>query len=236
LVIEPFAGSAAYSTRWNPRSVHLYDISEDICDLWDFLIHCSEKDIENIPGKFSSFDEVMSLPRGAQLLCRFWVAKGRAEPSGVLSPWYHQWKETSDCRVWSNSVKSRIIRQKPFVAHWRIENLSWDKIPLGEAHWHIDPPYNGAPGSRYPHSDVNFDKLAAWCRGLPGAVDVCENVGATWLPFEPLCEVVSSRGRKSGATSKEAVWRKTGWEASVPVLGGNDVDQAWRLAAGGAPV
>lgn len=215
LVIEPFAGSASYSTRWNVRRVKLYDVSPDICDLWDFLIHSSEADIAAIPDAFEDFEQVAELPRGAQLLCRFWIAKGRAEPSNVLSPWYFQWRNASDCRVWSPAVKSRIIRQKPMISEWTIDQMSWEQIPVVEAHWHVDPPYNNAPGGRYPFSDVDFAALGEWCQDLPGAVDVCENTGASWLPFEHLCDVVSSRGRKSGAVSKEAVWRKVGWQTAA---------------------
>ena len=213
LVIEPFAGSACYSTRWNVRTAKLYDVSPDICDLWDFLINCSEADIERIPGEFQDIEQVMSLERGAQLLVRFWVSKGRAEPSGKISPWYFQHRNHTDCRVWSEAVKRRIVEQKPGIADWTIDNLSWEKIPIIEAHWHVDPPYNNAPGSRYPYSEVDYDALGSWCRSLPGAVDVCENFGAIWLDFDDLCEVVTSRGRRSGAVSKEVVWRKVGLAA-----------------------
>lgn len=213
LVIEPFAGSASYSTRWNVRRARLYDVSPDICDLWDFLINCSDADIAQIPNAFEDIEQVMALPRGPQLLCRFWVAKGRAEPSGALSPWYFKWRNATDCRVWSAAVKARILAQRPAISEWTIDQMSWEKIPLEEAHWHVDPPYNNLPGSRYPHSDVDFDALGKWCAALPGAVDVCENLGADWMNFEHLCDVVSSRGRRSGAVSKEAVWRKLGWAA-----------------------
>lgn len=105
------------------------------------------------------------------------------------------------------AVKRRIIEQKPQIALWTIENRSWRDIEMEDAHWHVDPPYNNSAGSRYPHSKVDFAALGRWCKTLPGAVDVCENVGADWLPFEPLYEVVTSRGRRSGAVSQEAVWR-----------------------------
>ena len=207
-VIEPFAGSACYSTRWGVRKAKLYDVSEDICDLWDYLIHCSERDIRSIPDAFESFEEIQALPRGASLLCRFWVAKGRAEPTSCISPWYRKYRNARACRVWGAAVKARIIQQKPMVSEWTVDCVSWERVPLVEAHWHIDPPYNNAPGSRYPNSDLDFADLAEWCKGLPGHVDVCENDGATWLPFKPLCEVVSSRGRRDGARSKEAHWTR----------------------------
>lgn len=106
LVIEPFAGSAAYSTRYAPEKVKLYDLSPDVCALWDWLINCSETDVRAIPDSFEAFDEVERLPRGAALLVRFWVSKGRAEPSGALSPWYFQYRNAHDCRVWGPAVKA----------------------------------------------------------------------------------------------------------------------------------
>lgn len=207
LVIEPFAGSACYSTRWNVRRARLYDVSPDICALWDFLIHASDRDIRSIPDSFDDIDDVMELPLGPQLLVRFWVSKGRAEPTGALSPWYFKWRNSRDCRVWGPSVKARILSQKARISEWTIEQACYRDIPIESAHWHVDPPYNNFAGSRYPHSDLDFDDLAKWCRSLPGSVDVCENSGARWLPFEDLCKVVTSRGRKSGAISRESVWR-----------------------------
>lgn len=208
VVVEPFAGSACYSTRWNARRVKLYDVSPDICDLWDFLINCSEADIAAIPDEFEQNQDFLTLPRGPRLLCGFWVSKGRAEASSNLSPWYHTYKNATDCRVWGPAVKARIIRQKPMIAEWTIDNLSWDRVPLIDAHWHVDPPYNNPAGDRYPHSNIDFCALSDWCRALPGPVDVCENLGADWLPFERLYEVVSSRGRRDGSRSAEVVWRK----------------------------
>lgn len=208
LVIVPFAGSASYAARWAPPRVKLFDVSPDICALWDWLIHCSEDDVARIPDEFNHIDEVMALPRGASLLARFWISKGRAEPSGALSPWYFQYRNAHDCRVWGPAVKRRIIAQKPGLANWSIDQRSYADIELEPAHWVVDPPYNNNAGSRYPYSNIDFAHLGAWCKALPGTVDVCENVGADWLPFEPLYEVVSSRGRRTGYVSQEAIWRK----------------------------
>lgn len=206
LVIEPFAGSACYSTFWDVENVRLYDISPDICDLWDFLIHCSDRDIQDIPDAFGETEQFLSLPRRQQLLCGFWVSKGRAESSQTISPWYWKYQHSHDCRVWGPDVKARIIAQKPRIADWTVDCLSWDAVPVTEAHWHIDPPYRNAAGQRYPFSRVDYAGLADWCRTLPGSVDVCENVGADWLPFAHSHEVVSSRGRRDGARSQEAIW------------------------------
>ena len=207
LVIEPFCGSAAYSTRYAPTHAALYDISPDICDLWDWLIHGSESDVRDIPDQFESFEEVDRLARGPNLLVRFWVSKGRAEPSGKLSPWYFQYRNAHDCRVWGPAVKTRIIAQKPNIKRWTIDNCSYRDVPLREAHWHVDPPYNNAPGSRYPFSDLDYEHLGAWCANLPGSVDVFENEGAVWAPFKTLCEINTTRGKRSGSISREVLAR-----------------------------
>jgi hypothetical protein len=209
LVIEPFAGSASYATRWDCPLVKLYDVSDDICDLWAWLIGCSIGDVLAIPDAFESYAEVSQLARGPQLLVRFWISKGRAEPSSTISPWYTQYRHSPDCKVWGPAVKRRIVAQKPMIDRWQIEKKPWWEIPQEQAHWHIDPPYNNAAGSRYPHSSVRYDDLATWCIGLPGAVDVCENIGANWLPFEPLYEVSTTRGKRSGVVSREVVWSKS---------------------------
>lgn len=207
LVIEPFAGSACYSTRWCPQKVKLYDVSDDICQIWDFLISCSTNDLEQIPDQIHN-DDLEKLPENIQKLLGFWIAKGRVTPSKTTSPWYDKYKNSKDCRVWGTSVKNRIIEQKPLIQNWEIQQLSYDEIPMQKAHWHVDPPYQGPPGRRYKHDQITFGHLSLWCRQLPGDVDVCENVGANWLPFKPLYSVVSSRGKVNGKMSHEAVWQK----------------------------
>lgn len=207
-VVEPFSGSACYSLYWEVAHVDLYDKSQDICDLWDYLIHSSNADIKSIPSDLDQMS-FASLPRLQRLLCGFWVAKGRAEPSGKLSPWYFKYRNSTGCRVWGEAVKARIIKQKERIKDWRVDCLSYEDIPLrDERHWHVDPPYNNAAGMRYPNSDLDYRHLGEWVRTLPGSVDVCENVGATWLPFDPLYSVNTARGRRTGAVSLEGVYSR----------------------------
>ena len=160
-----------------------------------------------IPDVFESFEEVERLARGPNLLVRFWVSKGRAEPSGVLSPWYFRYRNAQDCKVWGAPVKDRIIRQKQHIRLWTVDCLPYWRVPVREAHWHIDPPYNNEAGSRYPFSAVDYEHLASWCKHLPGAVDVFENEDASWLPFQPLCDAETTRGKREGVVSREMIAR-----------------------------
>ena len=55
--------------------------------------------------------------------------------------------------------------------------------------------------AKIPYTDV-----AAWCRERHGQVMVCENDGATWLPFRHFADIASNPGRHGGKVSSEAIW------------------------------
>ena len=208
LVIEPFAGSACYSTYWGAPQVKLYDISEEVCSVWDFLINCTDRDIEALPDFFRDNSELGSLPYAQRNLCGWWVAKARPRPSCAMSLWglNPQFTSSTSARVWGPAVKGRILAQKPLIAGWTVGRASWEDVPITEAHWHIDPPYSGKAGRRYPHTDIDYAALSVWARSLPGAVDVCENYGADWLPFAPSHQVQSAS--RSAKKSVEVTWSR----------------------------
>ena len=214
LVIEPFAGSACYSTWWEAPRVQLYDLSEDVCAAWDFLIRCSDDDVRRIPPSFKSSDEWAALPDGPRQVV-FWNI-GYAYPriGNSLPKWYTTFTTTgkrtgvlagnNTTSYWNEQMRRRILRQKPLITDWSIKCMTYHDIPDLEAHWHVDPPYQGKPGRAYQHSDIDFQHLAEWCRSRKGAVDVCENVGADWLPFTPI--YATANARRANRTA-EAVWR-----------------------------
>ena len=51
-----------------------------------------------------------------------------------------------------------------------------------------------------------FAALGDWCMSLPGQAIVCENEGATWLPFEPFRIIKGNEGGNGGKRSAEAIW------------------------------
>lgn len=222
LVIEPFAGSACYSTRWEHPNVRLYDLSDDVCAAWEWLIHCSDDDVRDIPDDFLSNEEWAALPDGPRQVVYWNVGFGEPRMGKSLKSWYLHYTNTgerigrlksrkkaggADC-WWNRSVKARILRQKPLIRNWTIERLDYRDIPIEEAHWHVDPPYQDTPGRSYQHNKIDFDHLGEWCKSLPGAVDVCENDGADWLSFKPLYAISGMRGKRT----KEVVWRKNSGE------------------------
>ena len=209
LVIEPFAGSATYSLKWNCRNVRLYDIDEEICSLWDFLIHCSESDITSIPDVFANIDEVCALPPDQERLVRRWLwILPTVDNVSKLSRYEdqrdgHLMERTGRYgKYWNDRAKRRIVEQKHRIADWRIERLSYEQIPDVEAHWFVDPPYSGKEGRAYRHNEIDFDHLADWCRARQGTVDVCEKSGADWLPFTHL----RTANNMGNAKYREVVW------------------------------
>ena len=224
LVIEPFAGSAAYSVKWECPNVLLYDLSDDVCAAWDWLINCSEEDVRKLPIRFKTNEEMNSLPDGPRQVVywSFWF--GECAIGNRLPKWNDAWAREGkltghlanvmgplnrglSSNMWDERRRDRVIRQKPLIRNWTIECLDYRNIPLRDAHWHVDPPYQCNAGRKYPHNEIDFDHLGKWCRELPGAVDVCEQEGADWLPFKRL---YSMRTTAPGTSKKssEVVWRK----------------------------
>lgn len=214
LVVEPFAGSAAYSVRWDAPLVRLYDKSENVCHAWDWLTNCSIEDIRRVPDAFRSTEEWLALPDGPRQVVGWNIGFSQMTMPKTLKSWYLHYTNTGErtsvlktCPsklYWGPAVKARLIRQRPLIDKWTIECCSYHDIPNIDAHWHIDPPYQGKPGRCYEHSEIDYKHLAQWCREREGTVDVCENEGADWLPFTPLYSMKSANGLH---LSKEMVWR-----------------------------
>ena len=205
IVVEPFAGSACYATYWNAEIAKLYDIDEDICSLWDFLIHCSEQDIKGLPDYIQDADQIAEFTPANHLIRR-WIWFGvRIKNSTSLKLYHNKIKNGNIC-VWSPVIKYRIIQQKPRIKKWTIECKSYKDVPNGNYHWHIDPPYDGVAGSEYTYGrdSIDYHALAKFCVSRQGAVDVCEQQGARWLDFEPLIPARNSRAR----WYNEVIWSK----------------------------
>jgi D12 class N6 adenine-specific DNA methyltransferase len=184
LVIEPFAGSACYSTRYEPPQVLLADLDETIVQVWRFLIGSSSRDIMNIPVDIDHVDD-SGLCEEGKLFLGFWFDPGCAKPVKRRSNWARKFRSEGTVNVWSPRARERIACQVDNIKHWRIYHGSYHELPDKIAHWHIDPPYIEA-GKEYRcnNSDIDYAALARWCRERRGFVQVCEAEGADWLPFK----------------------------------------------------
>lgn len=211
-IIEPFAGSAAYSVQHaTPKhDVLLFDTDERVCIVWDYLIHASPADIMALPvDHFLAGGDIreLSLPRAEFLLIQRWLAMSGTH-SHRLAPCLL--KSGDNPTIWGPKVRARLSRQVEKIRHWKIEQAPYTSAPDIEAHWHIDPPYEGnAVGfGEYKCPPLDYVALAEWCRARNGNVTVHEQHGATWLPFETL-RAEHATGRMVGddrITAHEVVW------------------------------
>ena len=203
-IIEPFAGGAGYSLEYSSRLVHLSDLDERVCGVWDFLIHASEADVLRIPSEVQHVDDLPAQRYGQEIkwLVGWWLSPGAAAgPSTKAYGWGGDGPKGHKGRsdVWGEKCKQRIASQLHRIRHWTIQQDSYEVLdPTIKATWFVDAPYQEM-GKHYVHGStaIDYALLATWCQSLQGQVIVCENKGADWLPFEPLCEMVGGQRHRT---------------------------------------
>lgn len=187
-IVEPFAGSAAYSmhsANWN-KAVILVEKDQRVAEIWRWLIEkATPKEILSVPelkvGEKSS--EFLHIIHAATKMA-FKYKTIKVTP--VLE---RNWEISR--RVMAANVHK--------VKHWKITNGNYDIVPNETATWFIDPPYisNSGAGYNCSNSDIRYDLLAQWIRGRKGQVICCEGAGATYLPFRPLLSLPGVAGKRN---------------------------------------
>ena len=217
VVCEPFAGSAGYSVFWNCPRVRLYDLDENICAIWDWIINCSEGDIDRMKEPGSNAD-YMDMPDGLRQMFLWSITFAKTCVPNHLPPKYMDWLNGKKVhpayllryeRWMDGRVRERMREFKRIAVDWKIEQASYESVPeelMETAHFHVDPPYM-KKGKSYIHSDIDYAHLGEWCRQLRCA-DVCEGEDADWLPFEELYTMRSNSRSKDGEYRRvpEMIW------------------------------
>lgn len=197
-VVEPFAGSAGYATYYAPSSVTLVDADPIIVGVWRYLIAASPRDILALPDlEVGQSVDTLNVSEEARWLIGFWLNRGSAQPKKTKTAYSARTERAQ--LVWSERARERIARDIEGIRDWRIIHGSYEQVPVRSATYFVDPPYR-VKGRHYRYSVVDYTSLGAWCQRIPDVI-VCEQAGATWLPFAPLATVKSTRG-----TSAEVVW------------------------------
>jgi site-specific DNA-adenine methylase len=199
-VIEPFAGSAGYSTYWEPDRVTLIDADPILVGVWEYLIGVTAREVLQLPDVEVGQDvREMGLPQEAAWLIGFWLNRGSAQPKRTRTAYSARTERQQ--LVWGERARIRIAADVHKVAHWTVALGDYNSVERDPgATYFIDPPYV-EKGRYYRVNDVDHAQVGEWVRGLPGHRIVCEQAGADWLPFRPLASIKSSRGR-----SEEVVW------------------------------
>ncbi|MGA2611456.1 MAG: DNA adenine methylase [Terriglobia bacterium] len=193
-IVEPFAGSAAYSLYGNNwrKNVILYDSNPKISAIWRYLIDATEEDIEALPD-LAPGEKVTSYPGLADAerwLIGFFINRGSSMPKVTAS-------RRSDGLTYKGYLRENLHK----IKHWKVFGAGYASCPDLEATWFIDPPYQKAGKYYFGHSKMDYADLSEWTRNRQGQVIVCENEGADWLPFRPL---VAFRG--STKTQVEVIY------------------------------
>jgi site-specific DNA-adenine methylase len=209
LIVEPFAGGATYSLRHGEgRDVWINDLDPKVFAMWKFIqsAECPEW-AERLPGELPSgtiiSERFSDVPAGLMSILQAEANQGTQGSRGV-----HDQVTSMGAKCWPR------LRRKLEWAHarcqgWTITNLPYAQVnpaPWPPSTWFIDPPYDNTAGRRYREQVVDYGALAQWCLSRRGQTIVCENVGATWLPFEPLVERRGIRSRYQRSTASEAIW------------------------------
>ena len=207
VIVEPFAGSAGYATRYPEQEVILVERCPRIAAMWRWLIGVSADEVMALPVDLENFSALDGLPAPAQTLIRFWHARGRTRPPTTFSSWKRQGKWPTS--FWGISVRERVAIQVQAIRHWKMIEGDYTDAPDVQATWFVDPPYEAS--RHYPERPDSYSALARWCRARRGCVIVCEQQNAKWLPFRPF-SVAKSISRSQ---YKEVVWTRCGRRVKV---------------------
>lgn len=198
-IIEPFAGSARYSLKHFDKEVLLMDKYEVIVKIWQWLQKCSEQDIMSLPILKQKEKIPLTLTDEERWFVSFNCARGTSRPQTVAGNY------EDVVVIWRNRRKW-IAKNLFRIKHWTIKQGCYTELENENATWFIDPPYKFG-GANYKHSnkDIDFEKLAAWCKERNGQIIVCENSKADWLDFKPMQQLT---GQKFKTT--EVIWSNNG--------------------------
>lgn len=201
VIIEPFAGSAGYATRYPDREVILVERVPEIAAMWKWLIGVSADEVMALPLDISNQAVLEKFSSEAQSFVSFWCARGRVRPRQILkgpTSWMKSGRWPTS--FWGEYIRERVARQVTRIRHWRVIEGDYTAAPDVESTWFIDPPYDGS--RHYLARVSDYPELGRWCQARRGLVMVCEQEGATWLPFEPF-RTAKSIARRS---YNEVLW------------------------------
>jgi len=194
-IIEPFAGCAKYSLKYFDKQVTIVDKYKVLIDTWLYLQQASENDILKLPKlkRGDSIKDHKYLSEVEQNFLGFLVCNGLESPRMNVSSFEGVNVERDLKRIAKSLFKIR---------HWNIILGTYEDIDNVEATYFIDPPYMFG-GEHYKESskNIDFEKLAEWCKSRNGQTIVCENTKATWLPFLPIKTMSGSKHK-----TVEAIW------------------------------
>lgn len=197
LVIEPFAGSAAYSCFHAESIDHAILVDKDpaVVALWHRMQAMSSDELESMqcPPQGERTSEVL-----------FALAAGHQGQVLLHDPTATRQVTERMFKSWP-AIQRRMLRLLPLTRGWEVRCASYADLGDSEATWFVDPPYQSLQdayldnkAANYAVKAVDFEHLGRWCIERTGQLIVCEQDPADWLPFLPFVKQVSGARTKSG--------------------------------------
>lgn len=195
-IVEAFAGSAGYATRHHHKAVVLVEKDPTIAGMWRWLIGASAADVMRLPeDPEQATGEARALIEFNRNQAARYLGHSRERRSGGF--------HGEESATWCRAVRARIAGQVDKIRHWTVIEGDYSQAPDVEATWFIDPPYQHMDAEyTQGRAGLDFAALGEWCRSRRGQVIVCENEGATWLPFRPFRQAATM----NNGVSREAIW------------------------------
>lgn len=183
LVIEPFAGSMAYTFHYQPVHAIGVEIDPAVHAAWSSVCGLTPPQIRDYPE-----------PAIGEMVTDRWAMLTAGSHGTARSPG-HRWTErmARDLRK-QKRLAERLHGYATSSIDYRLGD--YRSLPDVEATWFIDPPYQKVRRG-YERSGIDYAELAEWCRTRRGQVIVCEQLGADWLPFEPIVEIRGTNNKRS---------------------------------------
>jgi hypothetical protein len=205
VLIEPFVGCAGYALRHSHLDVRLYDLNPRIAGVRTFLIAAKRSEILRLTLRVDHVEDIKG-PQEAKWLIGWWLGKAQKLPALAPGSWRRRYGASRG--GWGKEVRQRIADQLAGIRHWHVYTESYETAPDIEATWLIDPLYAFPAGRLYPYGrDLDYEALGRWCHSRRGQAIVCEQAGATWLPFEPLGSNSGQFGSRGDKPAMEAMWQ-----------------------------
>jgi hypothetical protein len=198
LVIEPFAGSMAYSLHHRPNLALGLEANKRVVDLWHRLSSMTASEIKalrppDVCEVTTDLYWILASASGSALEMRYrkvtWFMADRFEKQKRMTVRHIGYAPNHVLYRWAD--------------YWEAPDI--------EATWFVDPPYETITG-------YGNDGLAEWCLTRRGQVIVCEGANGSWLPF--------TKHRKSVRSTKsisEDIRNVEGFDVRFVGVDGEDV-------------
>jgi site-specific DNA-adenine methylase len=195
-IVEPFAGSAAYSLNgdnWK-KNIILVEKDKRVAGLWKWLIY------EATPDEIREMPDLKVGEKSSDFLHILHAATKMA--------FYYKTIKVTPVLARNWRISKRYMANNVFkVKHWTIICGEYTDAPNIKATWFIDPPYKKESGMGYKYGSdlIDYRQLAEWALNRKGELIFCEGEHGDYLPFRPLKD---SKG-VAGKTSKEVIFYKS---------------------------